>query len=727
MKKINLLIIVFLVSASTIFANSVTVSYAMQVAQNFYRQTNGTTATLTLAYQCLNTDATNGVPIGQPMYYVFNAGGNNGFVMVSAEDMVMPVLAYNAQGQFTMQNAPPVITAWLDNYSQQIAYVKANRTSATQTISNQWNNYYNNVAQTGNQSRSGAGPLLTTTWDQGLYYNAMCPVDASSPVGFGGNVPTGCGATAMAQIMRYWSYPALGTGSNSYTSNYGTLSANFGATTYNWANMQNSVTSSNADVATLMYNCGVAVNMIYGANVSLSYITGSAPSCYSAYKTFFGYDPATLQGMPRSNYSTTDWTTLIQTELNGGRPIQYAGSGASGGHTWVLDGYDGNGFYHMNWGWGGADNAYFSIDALDPGSEAFDASESMIIGIQPLNIVPSTANIQLYSAITVNPNPINFDQTFTVNADLINNGSAPYNGNYCAALFDASGTFIRYIGPVLGTNGTPLPVGYDYTGGLTFSDATTLALTAPGTYSIGIYYQPAGASTWTLAGNTNYTNPISVTISGPIDDISLYTDMSASPTTFIQGQPASVTVNLTNLGTSIYYGQYEAVLLDLAGNFVEQINTLTESNGLQSSYHYNAPLTFNTGNVTASEGLYFLAIAQEQSGTSTWYYCGGQTYFNPVLINVVNPGINTGLSLTSVSTVKVYPNPASNRITIDAGEAQGNYSLKIFNVVGEVMSEGNGALNGQYITLDVSKFAAGIYTLQLKTDAGNLTTKFTVE
>ena len=155
-----------------------------------------------------------------------------------------------------------------------------------------------------------------------------------------------------------------------------TLSANFGGTYYNWNAMPTYVNNPNEAVAELMYHCGVAVEMGYGPTVSGSYVIEDiTPSieqtCENAYKTYFGYNPDTLEGIIRSytdqngnlveNYSDSEWINLMKDELNNSRPIQYAGFGGGGGHTWVCDGYDSNDFFHMNWGWGGAIRWIFFI------------------------------------------------------------------------------------------------------------------------------------------------------------------------------------------------------------------------------------------------------------------------------------------------------------------------------------------------------------------------------
>src|SRR5665213_3647716 len=163
----------------------------------------------------------------------------------------------------------------------------------------------------------------------------------------------------MAQIMRFWKYPTTGTGSSSYcdcgspnfTSNYGTLNANYGATTYNWNNMPLNVTSANTDVATFNYQCGVSVEMDYspsGSGAQVIDYGGGYPCAQISYVNYFGYDPSTIQGHDKSSYSDTQWIALLKGDLDIGRPIQYVGADPSaGGHTWVCDGYDANDNFHM--------------------------------------------------------------------------------------------------------------------------------------------------------------------------------------------------------------------------------------------------------------------------------------------------------------------------------------------------------------------------------------------
>jgi len=654
MKKQLLFSILLIFTCLSIFAKDVDINLAKSIAKNFYSSratlqngVNPENADFTLAYKYILQDENAG--LGQTennLYYIFNVNTDDGFVIVSGDDIVLPVLGYTNKGSYDGNHLPPAFQKWMEGYQNQILFAKQNNLTATDEIAAKWNELIH-AADTDNNLRSpfSVSPLCNTTWDQQPYYNTLCPYDAANTTNQ--HAVTGCPATAMAQIMKYWNYPATGTGFHSYNHpTYGTLSANFGGTTYNWSGMPNNVTSSNLSVATLMYQCGVSVDMQYGANSSGGYVIINSPTPTAnseyAYKTYFGYNPSSIQGLERMNYSDAAWKNLLKNELDNGRPIQYAGFGSGGGHTFVCDGYDASSFFHMNWGWSGYYDGFFDLDALNPGglgtgggSGGYNNGQQAVIGIQP----PTgsiTNSISMYSSITVTPSVISFGQPFTVNADIINSGTSSFSGDYCAALFTTSGAFVDYV-EVLSTGGSPLAAGYHYTGGLTFSNAGLL--TVPGTYIIGIYYRPTGGS-WSLAGNASYSNPVNVTITGPSNPLEQYSNIVASPSTFVQGQPASVNVNLYNTGGITYYGQYQAALYDLSGNYVQTIGTYNETVGLPSGYLYTSPyITFSTGAITAAPGTYILAILELQSGSSQWYLVGGTYYATPVNITVVAPGL----------------------------------------------------------------------------------------
>ena len=468
MKKLLLFLVISAVTVNFLFADPIDTEVATKIAKNFYLQSlknkGLSEVTLTLAFteksvsvsSLKNTDAQE-----IPVYYIFNVNQRDGYVIVSADNDATPVLGYSLTGSYTGSNLPQAFQKLLEKYKKEILYIITNKTKADEAIKADWENLESGKPLNLSKTAKSVNPLLQTTWNQNPYENEMCPAD---PAGPGGHCVTGCPATAMAQIMKYWNYPTTGTGFHSYNSNYGTLSADFASTTYDYASMPDHLYSSNNAVALLMVQCGVAVEMNYGPDGSYGWVIenddqGNHPVCSeAAYKTYFGYSTA-MVGSVRGTHTDAEWKQMLKTDLDAGRPVQYAGFG-SGGHTWVCDGYDAD-YFHMNWGWGGSGDGFFLLDALNPGSNNFNNNQQALFGIQPNQSTNTT--IQMYSAGTVAPNPIAYGQGFSVNADIINSGSTTFQGDYTAALFNDQGTFIDYVQTFTGASLDP---GYHYTGGL---------------------------------------------------------------------------------------------------------------------------------------------------------------------------------------------------------------------------------------------------------------------
>ena len=651
MKRITLLLLLLILVYSG-YSKQIDENSARQVAKTYFNNVLNTTEIASTDFVLSDKFIDNASLLKdnspQTVYfYIFNLTNNNGFIIVSGDDNVEPVLGYSTKGNYSNTNLSPEFSYWLEGYKKQIKYVIENKVNATETINQTWNNLIQGTySLEKSKQKGGVAPLINTTWDQGNnggFYNDLCPNDHTLPNNCNNSqhCVTGCPATAMAQIMKFWNYPSQGTGFHSYSSNYGNLSANFANTTYNWGNMPfNKVTSTNIAVATLMFHCGVAVEMSYGPCGSGGYVIaadGHSACSENAYTNYFGYNSTTIQGLRRSSYSDTDWKNLLKTELDNGRPVQYAGYGSNGGHTFVCDGYDARGFFDMNWGWGGYYDGFFNIDALNPATDNFNSNQEALIGIQPIAHSSTTTDIQVNSNITVTPNPINFGKSFTVNADVINAGNSNFNGEYCAALFNSTGDFIDYVETQI-TGSYPLLPNYHYTNGITFTNPGML--TVPGNYVIGIFYRPTDGN-WILAGNSSFPNLISISINGPYNPLEQYSDIIANPSTFVQGQAASINVNLLNKNNYTYYGTYSADLYDLNGYWVENIGTYDETKGLPYNYEYQYPyISFSTTAITSGPGTYILGIAEEPQGTSNYYLVGDNYYKTPININIVSPTLN---------------------------------------------------------------------------------------
>ena len=383
MKKIyTILLLIFSLS---LVANEVIVSKAIKVGENFlFSELGFSNPSLSLVDTKRITLEDNSQEIA---FYVFNSNNQNGFVIVSAQDIAHPVLAYSTSSDYIPSTLPPQLLYFLDNYVVGIKDLLENNVGQDKDINTKWNQLENGEPLNSFRSGGTVTPLITTNWGQGGYYNDLCP-DGSL---------TGCVATAMAQVMKFWNHPESGNGSYSYIEDdFGTLSADFSSTNYDWASMPNNVNSSNNAVATLMYHCGVAVSADYGSSgtgayclANSAYPNGSmlGTSIEEALPDFFDYDND-IAGVDKSSYSSSEWIDLIKNELNEGRPVVYRGdddANEDSGHAFVCDGYDELDYFHFNWGWDGSyQNTYFYIDDLTPGwSSSFNDNQGAVIGIQP--------------------------------------------------------------------------------------------------------------------------------------------------------------------------------------------------------------------------------------------------------------------------------------------------------------------------------------------------------
>ncbi len=383
--------VAFVLLCSLAFAKTVPLNNAELVARNFMMQTiNAQDITLKLFHTAKTAD-------GSPLYYVFDVNSGNGFVIVTADDAAKPIIGYSTKERFDIPAPNSNIGNWLNKRGEEINYLRKNNIQANAVIAKTWSDYTNNIPATDlrrSSANTSVAPLLTTLWNQSPYYNDLCP---------GGSV-TGCVATTMAQIMKYWNYPKQGNGNSSYNENdYGSLSANYANAVYVYSLMPNVCSSPNPEVAELMYHCGVSVNMDYSPEGSGAWVINadSPISAENSFINYFGYDPTQILGVYRDDYSTANWHALLKGDLDIGRPIQYVGFGNSGGHTWVCDGYDVNDFYHMNWGWGGSGNGYFDIDVLNPTGMDFSFGQQALAGLIPLTSQAIDAGV-----LTITPNDI---------------------------------------------------------------------------------------------------------------------------------------------------------------------------------------------------------------------------------------------------------------------------------------------------------------------------------
>ena len=309
--------------------------------------------------------------------YIFNIS-EGGFVIVSASKKVMPILAYSFENNFNddgLGNAE----YFINNYNRDIEYAKSSNIETDKYISDLWNDLENNNEKS--RAIAVVDPLIETRWNQDCYYNEYAPYDNWGPCN---RAYAGCVACAMSQVMKYWNYPEKGKGSHTYIHHqYGSQSADFGATTYRWDEMPNEIWNQNDAIATLMYHCGVSVDMDYGADGS----GAQSADVETAMRMYFGYSSAKYK--ERDDYSDEEWINLLKSELDESRPMYFSGSGEVGGHAIVCDGYDNNDFFHFNMGWSGIGDGFYSIDDVN----GFHNDEAVVMDIRPLPINPDDNGI----------------------------------------------------------------------------------------------------------------------------------------------------------------------------------------------------------------------------------------------------------------------------------------------------------------------------------------------
>lgn len=336
---------------------------------------------------------------GRPLpYYVFPNQTGQGFTIVSGDDRMPQIVGYSTQGTYDAAHLPDGYKTFLKLYSSMVDAVQQGDSVASATLSESFRFQISSV------SRAKVSPLLDgRVWNQSAPFNDMCPMDGVK------RSFTGCAATALAQVLAYWKYPAaLQADIPAYTTRTKRLNvpAIAAGDTYDWGNMidnynGNYSQAQGAAVAKLMYHCGAAIQMDYTNSASSGYYTLPRLAKY------FGYDGEAMKELKREDYSLEDWMSILDAELAAGRPMLYYGNSSAGAHEFVCDGSDGNGFYHINWGWGGYQDGYFDITILNPkkggagsgsADDGYNQECRVIIGIQPGNGEKPIYSLELVSA-----------------------------------------------------------------------------------------------------------------------------------------------------------------------------------------------------------------------------------------------------------------------------------------------------------------------------------------
>jgi hypothetical protein len=483
-------------------------------------------------------------------YYIINIDTSNGFVIVSGDDAIKPILGYSDQGTFDVENIPEGLKELLESYRVEIETLQKESTTTS-------------AAQLNIQQLATANPVVSPLlgnikWGQESPFNKLCPYDTNLNT----RIVSGCVATAMAQIMKFHQWPATGTGTHSYVENdYGLLSANFGQTQYDWSSMLDTYSDDatgkqDSAAALLTYHCAVSVDMNFAPTGSGSSINDAG----TALKTYFGYDNE-IQLYSREFYAVNQWDSLLQNELNASRPVLYAGrTNDDSGHAFVCDGYDSNGFYHINWGWYGYANGYFELSSLswsNPNTSGatggFSVGHQMLVGIKKADAINKTSyQLGMYSSLSASVSQLaNYKTNFNLSFSLANYGLNTFTG-YIDIGYQKSGQTV-----ISRMNLFTSPITFAAGAGSSSSFSFNLSkLTTTGTYNLYLIYRPSDSTAWSIVKPTaDRTNQLVIVRSGtgtsitsPSDAPSLLLTNFNCPTIWYANNTVTLDATISNTG-----------------------------------------------------------------------------------------------------------------------------------------------------------------------------------
>lgn len=584
-------------------------------------------------------------PAGQDGFkglYVF--GGTTGFLVVSADDSGAPLLGYSDTGKFDPDSMPRALEAWLKGYAEQI-YQGAQKGVAYKGV-------------TSRATRVAIAPKLTTKWDQTPPYNNLCPLEN------GVRTYTGCVATAMAQVMNYHKWPVSGTGSNSYTWNDETLSMDFSSVTFDWNNMAAdyataSVTEAQKNaVATLMKACGYSVSMNYGTDES------SASSLYmiTALANNFGYSKGGGWAQ-RCFYTSEEWEDLVYNELATSGPVLYDGESGTGGHQFVCDGYNGDGYFHINWGWSGMSDGYFLLSALDPESQGAGGSMAGYNFYQgiALNVRPATSSDKITPMMCCYGNFGTEASSYSLGAlakfnvsgnaqgaGFFNFGATDISGILGVKVVSENGDRTVYVNGPKADNVAP-GAGYS-----AFTVVLPQSLAA-GTYYVTPAFQPTGSAVWCdMRGVLSGVSTLRMTVSGRTATFAevtpkLTVEDAKFETPLYVDTKFKLSFTATNSGDKDYYGALTTALYDGQTEVAtstdnvtvdlkpgdkatfEYIGSFSSTSGVKAGPVYTMKLVDSTtGDVVASlANVTFRAKTNASISISGFSIVGGTTVTDP--------------------------------------------------------------------------------------------------
>jgi Peptidase C10 family/Secretion system C-terminal sorting domain/CUB domain/Spi protease inhibitor len=637
---------------------------------------------------------------GTPAFYAFDFQ-NGGFVIISAEDATYPIIGYAYEGKFPVNmESNPNYKSFIMDYAAQVAYARENNVEADDFAQNAWDHLLMSAAGQLNTNRDGSRniePLLTSLWNQDYPYNYYSPKDAG---GSGGRCYAGCVATAMSIVMHYWRYPEMGEGSHSYyASGYGTQTANFGATEYQWDAMQNDIDNANPFACALnQYHAAVAVDMNFGPDGSGSH----SELVDDAMQDYFRYGSAVY--MEKNSYPSSTWISIMQDELDLGRPIYYSGFTTDwAGHAFVCDGYEDTDF-HFNFGWSGSGNGYYSLYSVN----TYHVDQRMVKNLYPTENYPYYASgnkvvSHRSGSITDGSGPLENYQDNTNASWLLQPQSASDSINNVSITFsqfdlEANDFVTVYDGvdasaTVLGTfTGTDIPDDMTSTGNQLF---VTFVSDASGN-GTGFYFEFNSTAPTFCDNMTNFSGNTESFTDG--SDAFNYGNSTSCKWLIEPAYATEITLYITDFSTE------------------EDADFMTIYDGTTEIAKLSGDQTPDP--IVATSGSMFITFTSNSCQTSA----GWEAYYE-----VGNVGVKETLGFDDL---KIFPNPAQDVLNISFNNAlAGEVNIEIISITGMLVYQENTSADANVFekSIDISDFSEGVYFVRISNNNSTVNKRVVVK
>lgn len=653
-------------------------------------------------------------------YYVFNFGDNQGFVVISGDDSLTELIGYSREGSFSTENMPQNLKSWFGAYADYVEKVQSGEATP--------------IKRASEVGTPVVDALVKTHWNQDEPFNRMCPAYYIEENEI---LPTGCVATAVAQVMNYYEYPSRGKGEISYSyyqanvpASRTDISVDFSQSTYDWDNMLDDYTryydankniineynDTEAEaVALLMRDCGASVLMTYA-------LDGSGALDFNipyGIATHFGYKSSLYI---RSAMTDAQFIGIIEDELDNGRPLVFCGSGTAGGHCFVADGYDSNGLLHINWGWGGLSDGWFNINLMNPDAIGIGGGAGGFVEGQSVTTMQPDESGDGWYGNT--PLAYTYDNTYRdyVRADkesltkgdkltvevsgIANYAYSGYNGSIAVAVFDRQGNRVAEPTDAHSIQLREMEGVFK----LSFNVQGELENLADGEYMIypvsketrtGEFFDwmrvaDADRVYITVEGNE-------ITVGEPIRQIAI--ESIDAPATAVLGNTLTANFVISNNTTETATGSFDIIVRETSTGSPKMKKTVSFTARSGSETTVTSAISLNS---LFESGVSYTATIENVKFSGL-----------PFEMEISNPSFSftvtdqAGVNGISNDDIKLYPNPVADILKVDAPEQV--TAIQVFGTDGRLAKSATGT-----DSIDLSGCPAGYYIVVVTTGGSTI-------